>query len=208
MLRRLILALIWFAATTSSPIAAKSPQDLDKLQISQSPSRSQWLTFHQWPEAERLAFWQSQVKSGIKLSDWAWEWRVAWVRQCKSLEDTPCGTILEQGLSDPAMVVRAESASHLGQIYAGSGRQDVLNQLQNAYGLKDNVRRGKPLFVQKRILFAMGQIAGGDETKLEQAKILSASHPSLLKYWNKLAKSQQSAKQDLALDDKGPKDKG
>jgi hypothetical protein len=147
-----------------------------------APSTQSWQTFFQMSSEQRAALWQSQVRLGKKLGQWAWQWRLGWLRACAQDKADFCADLLSAGLRDNALVVRSEAATILGRTFAGSGNKDALNLLLKAGGDPRNMRGGKPLFVQQRILWAIKQIGGGNAA----GQRLAARHRTTKEYWSKL----------------------
>lgn len=109
---------------------------------------------------------------------------MAWVRSCTRSSSLDCSRILQHGLFDKALVVRAEAASRLGDRFAGTGHKPVIRVLRTAYGIQQNSRSKKPLFVQYRILHALNKI-GGDG--VEVGRRLAINTQSTKDYWTALA---------------------
>ena len=167
------------------PGASKAGEPLD---ITVQPSKAEWQHFNKMNQAQLSKLWQFQVGRGHKnLGDWAWQWRLGWIRQCLG-ESLPklCPDILQQGLTDEAMVVRAEAATALGVIYRGRPEERIIKNLSKSYLDPRNVRHGSPLFVCDRILAALRNIGG--ELADETATRLANKHPSTAAYWAKMQK--------------------
>jgi hypothetical protein len=156
------------------------------LDITTPPSKAEWQHFNKMNQAQLVKLWQFQVARGHKnLGAWAWQWRLGWIRQC--LGDgapKPCSDILDQALSDEAMVVRAEAATALGIIYRGRANERIVKNLAKSFTDPRNVRHGGPLFVCDRILAALRNIGG--ELADETAGRLANKHPSTAAYWTKM----------------------
>jgi hypothetical protein len=172
----------------SPPASATAPRKLPgvlgNFDIKAEPAPADWRYFLKAPERERELLWSRQSQRGMKLGHWSWGWRLGWVRACGTSEQAYCGQILRTALFDRALVVRAEAATRLGRRYAGSGDADVVRLLAKAYALGRNVRRGQPLFVHMRILFALRDIGGDDA--LATGEKLAAAHEATAAYWEKL----------------------
>lgn len=158
---------------------------LEPLDIRKEPKQADWRYFLKAPEIEREKLWAYHAGKGLNLGQWAWGWRLGWVRACDKSARPYCQDVLRQALFDDALVVRADAATRIGRLYEGSANGDVARLLAKAYRNPKNLRRGKPLFVQPRILFAMRRI-GGDEA-LKLGETLAARHPESKGYWAKLA---------------------
>lgn len=151
-----------------------------------SPSKAEWQSFMKAKSEQHIAWMQAHTKQGGKLQDLSWEWRTAWVRACAKTSHKVCSNILQEGLFDRALVVRAESASRLGERFQGSAHAASLRLLERAYAIEQNVKSGDPLYVQFRILHAIHQIGGRDAKKL--GKRLASSLKPTQNYWQKLAR--------------------
>ena len=154
--------------------------------IETPPTKDEWQHFNKMRPGQLVALWQFQESRGNKtLGTWAWQWRLGWVRQCgqNSLAQI-CPQILQQGLSDDAMVVRAESAHTLGLLNRGKPNKALVQSLAKSYADPRNNRNGSPLFVCDRILGALRNI-GGDYAE-ETATRLANKHPSTALFWSKM----------------------
>lgn len=156
--------------------------------ISQTPTQKEWQTFFRSDTSFKENLWHYHLKQGKNLEDWSWSWRMAWVKSCHNNESQLCKVILSKALIDKAAVVRAESATILGNNYRGKENNIIIKLLANAYSLEANMRNQKPLFVQKRILYAITQI-GGVSSKNLGAK-LSQNHAINHEYWQKITKGR------------------
>lgn len=154
--------------------------------IESKPSTKDWQYFMSMADEQKEKLWTHYQSQKKELKDWSWEWRIGWVKSCSTIKGKWCYDILTKALFDNAGVVRGEAANKLGEIYAGSNSNRILNILKNAYELKNNFRNGKPLFVQQRILFAIHKIGGKEASKI--ATDLSKNHKSNTEYWQKISK--------------------
>ena len=159
---------------------------LDVFPIDQTPRASDWRYFHDLPLAKQHEVWDGHARQGKTFKDWAWEWRLAWVRVCASTEERWCRDMLQTALFDKALVVRSEAALRIGQRYEGTANEDVTRLLIKAYQDPRNSRKGRPLFIQERILFALKSVGGS--TAMDQAKRLAGGHQTTQKYWGKIEK--------------------
>jgi len=166
-------ALATSVAAEAAPFAAE-----------EAPDEADWRYFHLLPESERRRLWTLQSKAGKQLKDWSWGWRLGWIRSCANVEEDYCNEIMRQGLRDRALVVRAEAATQLGRSFAGSRDPEIVELLQQAYLHRGNLRRGKPLYVQERILFALKQVGG--RKAVATGSRLAGKHPEAKDYWKKL----------------------
>lgn len=169
------------APATTSPAA-------ESFAITKAPAAADWRFFLHAPEIDRERLWTYHARQGKSLRDWAWGWRLGWIRACAFSSKVYCASILTQGLSDKALVVRAEAALWVGRRYSGSANPQVVQALAQAYGNTANLRHGQPLFVQNRILFALHEVGGAEATATGAR--LAASHPGALAFWQRLVKSQ------------------
>lgn len=188
------LGLIFAAALLSLPAApglAKPKETLENFDIKKEPAKADWRYFLKAPEASREQLWTYHSSQGRQLKDWAWGWRLGWVRACADSTREQCGQIMRQALGDKALVVRAEAATKLGRRFEGSKDAKVVDLLAQAFQNKGNSRNGKPLFVQNRILFALYQI-GGDEALARGGK-LAAGHALTRSYWTRLIQADMAA---------------
>lgn len=136
--------------------------------IATTPNPRTWKAFHQSSEDFRSQLWRSYWRQGKRLKDWAWQWRLGWLRRCALSSELYCGDIFEQGLKDPAMVVRAEAATLLGRRFANSHHRQAFDLLRQAYRNPSNRREGEPLFIQYRILAALYSIAPNWQDKISR----------------------------------------
>ena len=186
----LLGGLVLSAGLAGAAEPRKLPGELGNFDIHAEPAPADWRYFLKSPERDRELLWSRQVQRGMKLANWSWGWRLGWVRACGTSERDYCAAILRAALFDRALVVRAEAATRLGRRFAGTGDPAVTKLLARAYGLGRNVRKGQPLFVHMRILFALRDIGGDDA--LSTAESLASSHEATAAYWEKL-KSAASA---------------
>lgn len=186
---RLRTILAGAAVCVLAPLANANPKtSLESFDFRKEPAKADWRYFLKAPEISRQKLWGYHVGQGHQLRDWSWGWRLGWVRACSDSQEEYCGQIMAQALGDKAMVVRAEAATRLGRRFDGSQDAKVTGLLVKAYDNKGNVRNGKPLFVQNRILFALHQIGGKDA--LAVGEKLAASHPQTREYWQRLARAE------------------
>ena len=152
--------------------------------ISKAVTKEDWAFFMQSNARWKKQLWHYHWKRGKSLGDWSWTWRSAWLQFCGRESQKWCFEILQAALFDKALVIRAKAAQMWGRLYSGTGNPKVGGLLEKAYRLKTNNRNGKPLFIKKRILFALKTI-GGDEN-LSKGRILASSDAQMLDYWEKL----------------------
>lgn len=152
-----------------------------------SPSAENWKTFFKLSDREKAEEWTALEKKGLSFEGLAWEWKLAWVRSCTFSSTQDCSKIVQLGLFDKALVVRAEAATRLGQRFADSGHMPAIRLLKTAYGIQQNTRSKEPMFVQYRILQALNQIGGEGR---QVGKQLAMNSDSLHKYWTRLASTR------------------
>jgi len=174
----LILALILGSWTAhAAPLSAWN--------WTKSPEKKAWQAFMKMSEAEHNGLWKSLRKSGLQFEKLSWEWRTAWIQVCSRRSSKLCGHILQWGLFDRALVVRAEAASSMGERFADTGHASALRLLATAYAVQQNKKGKDPLYVQFRILHAIQQI-GGTESRTLGHKLAHTS-PATARYWTRLA---------------------
>ena len=191
-LGKILRTALFCTSTAVFTVAARPPgrpADDGEFPMKLAPSRPDWQTFMQASDESRLKLWTYQTNRGRHLHDWSWGWRLGWVRACGRSEATFCAGVLQEALLDKAVVVRAEAASALGRRYEQSANPAVVRLLAEAYGNSRNLRRGKPLFVQRRILYALHQIGG--DSALELGGTLAATDPSAMAYWQHLGETER-----------------
>jgi hypothetical protein len=157
-----------------------------KFKIDVPPTAAEWQHFNRMNAAQLKRLWSYQENRGFKgLGDWAWQWRMGWMRRCSegSMPEL-CTNLILQGLKDEAMVVRAEAANTIAVIYRGKPDPTIIKELSNAYADPRNVRNGSPLFVCDRILSALHNMGGplADTTAIR----LANKFPTTAAYWSKV----------------------
>lgn len=184
----LLRALVLGALIHSTHLVAKSGErfrDLRLFKVESHPSSAEWRFFMSASNKWRMRLWKAQVALGKSFHDWSWEWRIGWLKTCVSSQSLNwCEKRLSEGLSDKALVVRAEAVSAIAKRWWGSGNIKMREKLVSAYRNKANMRGGKPLYIQKRILFAILRL-GGDGYR-ETAERLAATNEETKEYWKKL----------------------
>ena len=182
------LLLVGVLAQESTGLAAVAQggrrATLEPLDISKEPTPADWRYFIKAAEGERERLWTYHTARGTQLGQWAWGWRLGWVRACGQSARAYCLEVLRQGLFDKALVVRAETATRIGRRFEGTGSPEAVDWLVKAYGNPRNLRRGKPLFVQPRILFAIRRVGGA--AALAAGERLASVHPDAKAYWARL----------------------
>ncbi|MFK7825119.1 MAG: hypothetical protein AB8G05_13265 [Oligoflexales bacterium] len=154
--------------------------------ISKAVSKEDWSFFMQSAITWKKQFWHYHWNRGKSLGDWSWTWRSGWLQVCSQESKKWCTQILQAALFDKALVIRAKAAQVWGRLYSGTGNPAIGGMLEKAYQMKENNRNGKPLFIKKRILFALKSI-GGDKN-LITGRNLASSNVQMLDYWQRLAK--------------------
>ena len=180
-LATLTLTLATFTSEVKAVPSAAISQEYD---LRSEPGPPDWRYFIQAPETEREKLWLYQIERGKHLKHWSWGWRLGWVRVCSRSQRAYCNGVLREALFDKALVVRAEAATRMGRQFEGSERQDMIDLLARAYKDVRNRRRGKPMFVQTRILYAIHQIGGRRARSIGSS--LAGEHELVRSYWQKL----------------------
>ncbi len=153
----------------------------------ESPSTENWKAFFKMNDQDKALAWKALEKKGGTFEALSWEWKLAWVRSCTFSSTQDCSKIVQLGLFDKALVVRAEAATRLGQRFADSGHKPAIRLLKTAYGIQQNTRSKEPMFVQYRILQALNQIGGEGRGVGKQ---LSMNSDGLHKYWSRIASAK------------------
>lgn len=157
---------------------------IEKKNWQQSPSKKDWSAFNAMSPSEKAKEWAHINSYGLTFEQLSWEWRLGWVRACSTAGSKDCSDIMQLGLFDKALVVRAEAATRLGERFAKTGHPPAIRLLKTAYAIQQNSRSKEPLFVQYRILAALRQIGGEGEAAGKQ---LSLSNPQTSQYWSSIA---------------------
>ena len=176
--RSLITFITMFMANSSLASQTFSP--------AASPSTAEWQHFHKMTDSKKLELWRFQSARGVTLDQWAWQWRIGWVRQCENQGSLPtiCPSIMSTALKDKAMVVRAEAAAVIGRRFEQRPSKTIIQELRTAFHDPRNRRGGEPLFVCDRILEALRKIGG--KHSIDTATKLAQTMPTTKAYWNKL----------------------
>ena len=152
--------------------------------IGEAVNKQDWTFFMQSTTPWKKRLWLYHWKRGKTLGDWSWTWRSGWLQVCGKERLRWCAPILQAALFDKAVVIRAKAAQVWGRLYSGTGNAEIGGLLEKAYLLKENDRNGKPLFVKKRILFALKSIGGSKN--LVKGRGLAKADEQMLAYWEKL----------------------
>lgn len=184
----LMVALGIFVPTRlkAHPPNLKEKFNSQSFSIRQPASKEDWLFFMQSEQNWRKSLWKFFSKRNHQLKDWSWTWRLAWIRVCEHDEDQWCSRIMYQGLFDRALIVRAKTANSWGRRFYGTKNKKAGKILEKAFHLSENNRKGKPMFVKNRILFALKNIGGNSNQIL--GKQLASSRAETQSYWNNLQK--------------------
>lgn len=176
------LLLLWGLSASLTAILAGEPT----FKIDTPPTTAEWQHFNRMNAAQLKRLWHHQKNRGYqKLGDWAWQWRMGWMRRCSegSMPEV-CTNLVLEGLKDEAMVVRAEAANTIAVIYRGKPDQTIIKELSHAFSDPRNVRHGSPLFVCDRILTALHNMGG--PTADSVAIGLANKFPTTAAYWSKV----------------------
>jgi hypothetical protein len=165
-----------------------TPPSMAPFDIHGEPSPADWRYFIRSNEKDREKLWVTHSLRGVRLGDWSWGWRLGWVRTCGPSDREYCRDILQTALFDRALVVRAEAATRLGRRLEGSGDQRAVDLMARSYRESRNLRHGRPLFIQHRILFAIHRIGGAYAADIGQQ--LARDHRETKTFWQKLVANQ------------------
>jgi len=177
-----IVVILMSNQTWATPSAPTAPNP--EFDVTTEPAQPDWRYFIRAPETEREKLWEYQLHRGKHLRHWSWGWRLGWIRACSRSTRPYCNGVMREALFDRALVVRAEAATRLGRLHEGSQRDDMIDLLVSAYKDTRNRRRGKPMFVQTRILYAIHQIGGPKARSVGDT--LASEHELVRRYWQKL----------------------
>ena len=95
-----------------------------------------------------------------------------------------CIQVIDQGERDTALVVRSEVVKLLETVHKGSEDTKAIERLQRMFSDSRNLRAGKPLYIQKQILYAIRVIGGKHAVKT--ASNMAKSHPDIASYYSTL----------------------
>lgn len=154
-----------------------------------SPEPARWKEFHKLSPTAQAKLWKAYEARGQAFEKMAWEWRLGWIQSCANSEEARCASILQFGLFDRALVVRAQTAALMGDRFAGTGHQAALRLLSTAYAVQQNRKNAEPLYVQYRILHAIKQIGGKEGLSLG-AK-LAKNSDATARYWTLIGKGDE-----------------
>ncbi len=180
---------LWLAAAASATgqSAGNPPnrsEQWDEFHIDREPTAPDWQHFHRRSPAQRQQLWEHHAGRGKKLGHWHWAWRIGWARSCAVDSASYCLDVLKAAMQDRALFVRAEAAVRWGQRFRGTSNPQAITILADAYANPRNLRNGKPLIVQERVLFALQEI-GGEQAR-QRATALAASSPTTKDYWQRI----------------------
>lgn len=179
-------AAVYATTSTKSSPEAKRRTYVEGFDVRRPPAPADWRFFLKAPPATRAQLWAYHSQRGTTLGQWAWGWRLGWVRACGGSNEAYCSDVLRAALFDKALVVRSEAATHIGRRHEATGDTAALELLAKAYVDPRNMRGGRPIFVQERILFAIHRVGG--DTALKRGATLAGQHPQLAAYWSRLGR--------------------
>ena len=188
----LLIFLTHFAGnglSKSSSLEQISLEDLS-LNLKKAPSNEEWRFFLNTSSKWKESVWKKLRQENNKFSQWTWGWKLAWLRSCIKKKLSYCQKIVNWSINDPALVIRSMAVNILGQNYARSNHQEVIDILSREYLKKRNLNNNKPTFIHKRILWALQNIGG--EQSLKEALHLSNKYKSTQTYWSYLSKSKEA----------------
>ena len=131
-----------------------------EIDIKRNPEPREWRYFLRNGLKLQQNIWEAQRHKGVAFADWSWGWRILWLKSCGQSQLPHCKRIMSAGLSDAALVVRAEAITQLGLRHQNSRNQDVLDTLKRAALEPRNFRNGKPMFIHQNIKLARQRITG------------------------------------------------
>jgi hypothetical protein len=176
--------LLFFPKNPALAVTKNKKLIYAEIPIDQAPQKSDWQYFMHADPDFRKKLWSYYEKQGKSLNDWSWEWRIGWVSTCIQSRESWCWNLYKAALFDQALVVRSEATVRIGERFKGSKNPAIIKLLSAAYKNPQNLRGGKPLFIQERILFAIQQIGG--KQGIAVGKRLAKAHQSTAEYWKKL----------------------
>ena len=193
--RSALFSAVFAFAISSNALAVKKDvknqedRKISSFDIKTNASESDWQYFFGAKPNWRFSLWKYQTNLGKSLSDWHWTWRIGWIKSCSKASDIKsehCSEVIKQGKNDKALVVRSEVVNYLSSVYSGSGNSKAVAELEGLFKDKRNQRAGKPLYIQKQIIYALKGIGGHRASK--SASNLAKSHPEIANYYEKLEK--------------------
>ncbi len=140
-----------------------TPSSLKALEINikRNPTPQEWQYFLRNSLELQKNIWEKHQQRGVVFADWSWAWRILWLKSCGLSQMQHCQGIMQDGLRDAALVVRAEAITQLGLRYRNSHNRAALDKLTQAAREPRNFRNGKPMFIHKNIKLAQRRIKGG-----------------------------------------------
>ena len=131
-----------------------------EINTKRNPTPQEWQYFLRNGLELQKNIWNEQQQRGVVFADWSWAWRILWLKSCRTSQIAHCAGIMQAGLNDAALVVRAEAITQLGLRYQNSHNPAVLDKLARAAREARNFRNGKPMFIHKNIELAQRRIKG------------------------------------------------
>ncbi|MCX6116154.1 MAG: hypothetical protein NT027_01325 [Proteobacteria bacterium] len=163
-----------FPSKAHCRVASKST-----FEMKEAPSPSDWKRFHLMTPLDKNALWKSQATQHQTLRNWAWQWRIGWLQSCSTDQSNlvMCDMIIEQGLTDKAMVVRQSAVRAFAIKYKDKPSLRHLEILSNMFHKVENYRNGKPLPVCDEIVRALMTMQHPKAQNI--AKKLASKHPRI-----------------------------
>lgn len=160
-----------------------------ELNIKKPPTKADWEFFWSSGEQWRETLWNDQENRGHNFDDWGWEWQLAWVKSCESSVQSWCGKVLKHSLKAKGALVRSRGVQAWGRRFSRSRNGYAVDVLKHVFERPENDRKGKPLFIKRRILFALHDIGGA--RALETGESLAKQHPLTKGYWEQLVTAEK-----------------
>ena len=154
------MKLVWCLLLGGGLSWASLPLKAREIDIKRNPEPREWRYFLRNGLKLQQNIWEEQRRKGVAFADWSWGWRILWLKSCGQSQRPHCKGIMTAGLSDVALVVRAEAITQLGLRYQNSRNKNVLDKLSRAALEPRNFRNGKPMFIHQNIKLARQRIAG------------------------------------------------
>ena len=187
-LYQMIFACAVAAVCTTSRLQATVPATADTgFAPHKAPEGVEWSRFMELSIKEAEALWNDQAHKGVRFAGWNWKWRLAWVKLCALNPKAGakfCDEILDEALTDKALVVRAEAASAIGDLKEGSMDPVASRKLLAVLRDPRNRRNDVPVMAQKRAMYSLVKIGHADSIRAADEVVSRDS--ALRLYWNKL----------------------
>lgn len=139
---------------------ASLPLKALEIDIKRNPEQQEWRYFLRNGLELQQDIWEEQQRKGVAFADWSWGWRILWLKSCGQSQLPHCKIVMTAGLSDAALVVRAEAITQLGLRHQNSRNKTVLDKLNRAALEPRNFRNGKPMFIHQNIKLARQRVVG------------------------------------------------